>query len=199
MPNRHTNPDDCLQFLGFEHCDGGRYGFYHKTLRTEVPRNIQDCAVVATSLAAFPVSDCNSPQSSYLHALAGLKRLNRQIKPWKARAFKEANKRFILRRIKETCAELITTNPKHQDPRYGTNTKTLSILLIQERFTFVFGEPLPPARFCLCQKKGRYVVDGRFGNGEDHAFAVIDETIVADYDFRQYREDFHVMHIWYRK
>ena len=180
----HKHPDECLPLLKFEYSDGGREDYFSKLQNEEIPYDIQDCAVVAVSLAALFNPEFKSPTLSYRDALSKLEHYNRRIRPWTKRNHRETLKKFIGRRLREMLAEWRSTGiPEHRNPIYGTNTDTISNSLRFYDFSVVFDQPLVTEPFCLCISTGTSVVDGMFGNGEDHAFAVIDGTIVADYDF----------------
>lgn len=202
--NAHRNPDECLPYLGFQFNDGGRTQYF----KEEVPEGIDDCAVVAVSLTTSYNPATTSPGLSYGGTLHLLEIVNQDMEPWKKRNFRETHKDHYFRRAKEIFEGWkVEGIPRHQDPKYGTDTNVISRLLrMTYGFRFVFGEPLPPREFCLCVlQNGTFVVDGvgTFTKSDgsinpdgDHAFAVIKGKIVADYDFRERSRDFHVMHIW---
>ena len=197
--NVHEHPDGCLQQLGYRYCDGGREDYFRKLLMVEVPQDIAECAVVAISLATFFDPHSKSPALSYRDAFDSLEGANWRMKPWKNRNFRESTWDYLGRRVRELLAEKrIRGTPKHQDPRYGTDTNSISRCLGDYGFTFVFGEPLPSRKLCICRIPGTLVVDGMFEDGGDHAFTIDNGEIVADYDFRRYRDDFLVKHIWRR-
>ena len=199
LASTHGHPDQCLPFLDFNCCDGGREDYFNSSSFEDRPDNIQDCAVVAVSLAALFNPRYKSPALSYMDALSDLRHFNRLIKPWTKRNFRESSSEFIKRRLNEIYVQWRSNGiPRHQNPVYGTNTDTLSNCLRSCGFSVVFDHPVVTEPVCLCQSKGKFVVDGMFGDGADHAFAMIDGTIVADYDFWDFHNDFHVMHIWRR-
>ena len=195
----HQHPDECVPLLGFRPCDGGRGDYFHKIKRTDIPPDIQDCAVVAVSTALFFNPRVCSPSLSYRDSFHHLEDWNHRIEPWKRKGFRETRKEYLFRRLREFLSEKgIIKNSIHQDPRYGVNTNVLSDCLLSFGFSFVFGEPLKARPFCLCSPTGTFVIEGIVQDGDAHAFAVIDRTILADDDFRIHFDGFHVMHVWYR-
>ena len=197
--NIHEHPDECLRQLRYRYCDGGREDYFRKLLKVEIPQDIADCTVVAVSLATLYDPSSKSPALSYWETLDSLERANWRVKPWKRRNFRESRRDYIGRRIKELLAERgIRGTAKHQDPKYGVDINSLSRCLRAYQFTLVFGESLSSRKLCICQMPGTLVVEGIFGDEDGHAFTVGDHVIVADYDFRIYRDDFLVKHMWWR-
>ena len=198
----HKHPDECIPALGFLCCDGGREDYFQLHRGTAVPADIQDCAVIAVSVAHSYHPAVRSPAMSYSDTLDLLNNEIRHKQPWKRRGFRESRRGHLARRLKEAWAERRARKrleiPIHQDAKYGVNTIALSGLLQSFGFLLAFGEPLPERPYCFCQSSGIFVLDGTLIGGVDHSFAIIDGNIVADYDFREFFEGFHVLHIWKR-
>ena len=200
MTKYHTHPNLCLRAMGFRYSDGGRQDYFHKHLGKAVPTDISDCAVLALSLAKYFNPRFKSPALSYRDSLYDLRDTNQRIKPWKYRNFRETFPEYIGRRIRgDYGGEENRWDSRHIAPEYGTDTNSLSASLRVSGFSLIFGEPLPRRQICLCGAPGKLVVDGTMGEVGDHAFTIIDGSIIADYDFREYYEDFHVMHVWWRR
>ena len=195
----HIHPDQCIPLLGFQYCDGGREDYFSASYSRERPYDIQDCAVVAVSIAAYLNPQYKSPALSYREALADLIRSNRRIAPWKRKNYRETKLEFFQRRLREVIDERRSKPiPRHMDPLHGTHTDTISMALFRRRFRVVFAQPDQIEPVCLCSYYGTFVVDGMLRGSRDHAFTVIDGSIIADYDFRLLYDDFQVMHIWYK-
>ncbi len=198
----HSHPDECIPVLGFLCCDGGRKDYFQLRKCAAIPVDIQDCTVVAVSVAHSYNPNVRSPALSYSDTLDLLNNANRHKQPWKRRGFRESWIGHRVRRIKEARAERRARKnreiPKHQDAKYGVNTIALSRLLRSFKFSLVFGEPRQKQSYCLCHSSGTFVLDGTLIGGLDHSFVIIDGDIVADYDFRKHFDGFHVLHIWQR-
>ena len=196
----HRHPDDCIPQMGFDCYDGGRSDYFNLRLGMDVPNDIQDCAVVAVSVAlTYYPRVSSSPALSYSATLSELRNMNLRKRPWMSKGFRETRKKFVVRRFREIIEERRKRGTaKHKDPKYGVNTVVLSRVLRSKDFSFEFGEPPVDRPICLCSSKETFVIDGVLTNGNDHSFALINGTIVADYDFRKHFDGFHVMHIWQR-
>ena len=196
----HAHPDECIPQMDFDCYDGGRSDYFNRQLRSGVPSDIQDCAVVAVSVAlTYYPRVSSSPALSYSATLTELSIMNRRKMPWKRKGSRETWKEFFVRRFKEIWAERGNKGTaKHQDPKYGVNTVVLSRVLQSKNFSFEFGKRSDERPLCLCSSNGTYIVDGVLANGNGHSFALIKGVIVADYDFRKVYNGFHVLNIWQR-
>ena len=65
----HRHPSECLPLLGFTCNDGGRGQYFDKHLESEIPEDIQDCSVIAVSLATTYNPEVMSPALSYRDAM----------------------------------------------------------------------------------------------------------------------------------
>lgn len=73
LASTHVHPDQCLPFLDFNCCDGGRENYFSSSSFEDRPDDIQDCAVVAVSLAALFNLKYKSPALSYMEAISDLR------------------------------------------------------------------------------------------------------------------------------
>ena len=201
----HNHPDECVQLLEFEHTNGGREEFFQGVLETEVPKGINDCSVIAVSLAyGRLILNPIMPNHDYGLALFGLRTFNRSIRPWERRNFHEGKLEFSIRRIRQVAADYLTTGvPKHRNPIYGIDTNVYAAYLEKIcAYTLVFGEPCPVERFCLCQASGDLVLDGFFtetgvyDGRYGHVTAIQDQIVRGPTPISN--GYFHVVHVWQR-
>lgn len=158
----HRHPSECLPCLGFIWSDGGRGDYFDKHLSNEIPGDIQDCSVIAISLATTYNPEVMSPALSYRDALWSLSGWNERIKPWRVRQYYETRWDSVKRRKHEFVESWKSKQiPKFKNPIYGTNTNVYSVCLRGlNRYSLVFGEPCERKTFCLCVPNGHFVIDG---------------------------------------
>ena len=145
----HRHPDECLPYLDFQCHDGGRNDYFDKFLNIEVPKDIQDCSVIAISLASGFNPEVKSPALSYNGALLALEDANRRLKPWKCRRCDESRWEFLKRRRKEIMSSLQRSGtPEHMNPIYGTDTNVYSYYLESKcNYNLVFGRTIQNKAF----------------------------------------------------
>ena len=200
----HRHPSECLPCLDFECSDGGRDGYFDKHLELEIPDDIQDCSVIAVSLATTYNPEVMSPALSYRDALWSLSDWNEKIKPWQTRQYYETRGEYVRRRIDEIVESWRSKSvPKFKDPIYGTNTNVYGACLeFMNSYFLAFGEPCERKAFCLCASDGHYVIDGyHVINGVDrydtaHVTAVQNRKVVGPTNISG--GSFRVLHVWQR-
>ena len=102
----HRHPDDCIPQMGFDCYDGGRSDYFNLRLGMDVPNDIQDCAVVAVSVAlTYYPRVSSSPALSYSATLSELRNMNLRKRPWMSKGFRETRKKFVVRRFREIIEE----------------------------------------------------------------------------------------------
>lgn len=198
----HKHPDQCLSFLDFRYSDGGRREYFNRFFSSDPPSDIQDCSVIAVSVAmARNAADPPSWQS-YAEANSGLRAFNRGLKPWNVRRSYENCLEYCRRRVRQTLLEAVTTRiTKHRNPIYGTDSNVYGAYLERiGRYSFVFEDQISRGNFCLCNARGRLVVDGYFERGSNytgrnaHVTAIIDGVVTGPVDISN--SNFHVVHVW---
>ena len=200
----HKHPSECLPTLGFQYNDGGRGQYFEKHLCAEIPEDIQDCSVIAVSIATTFDEAVQSPALSYVSALRFLVNWNNRLKPWKWKQFYESEREFWIRRARQFFVEITTTGtPKYRNPIYGTDTNTYSSCLRRSgAYALVFGEPLETNTFCLCIANGKHLIDGySVIEGMDrydtaHVTAVQEGIVKGPTDISH--GYFKVLHVWKR-
>ena len=200
----HQHPNECLPYLDFQYDDGGGKDYFHKHLSSEVPEDIQDCSVIAVSLATRIDPSANYPELSYAEALRSLQILNNRSKPWNSKRFYESNREFWERRVRQFVLELTTVGiPKHRNPIYGIETNIYASCLRKlGAYSLVFGELCEAETFCLCTAKGNLVIDGySVIEGIDrydiaHVTAVQNGVVKGPADISH--GSFEVIHVWQR-
>lgn len=199
----HRHPSECLPNLGFQCSDGGRKQYFDKLSPTEVPEDIQDCSVIAVSLATTIDPSATYPEFAYAGALQSLKARNTRLKPWKRKRFYESNREFLVRRVRQLVAELTSVGtPKYKNPIYGTDTNTYASSLRRGAYTLVFGESCETKISCLCTAKGNLVIDGHSAiEGTDryetaHVTAVQNGVVKGPTNISD--GSFEVIHVWQR-
>lgn len=199
----HEHPSECLPFLEFQCSDGGRNQYFENVLRTEIPDGIQDCSVIAVSLACTFDETVEHPEFSYAEALGSLKNQNSRLKPWRRKRPEESSPQYWARRGRELIAGLATVRtPKYKDPIYGTITHTYSACLQRRGYTLVFGGSCETRTFCLCTAKRKLVIDGysvirgidRYDTA--HVTVVQEGTVKGPTDISH--GYFKVIHVWQR-
>jgi hypothetical protein len=193
-----------LPFLGFACNDGGRGQYFDKHLESEIPDDIQDCSVIAVSLATTYNLEVMSPALSYRDALWSLLEWNERIKPWRRKQYYETYRDYWRRRICELLENITATDtPRYEDPIYGTNTNTYSnYLQILGGYSQVFGEPIDAKEYCLCATNRTLVIDGyRVLDGEEsydtaHVTVVRNGMVVGPTNISH--GNFRVLHVWQR-
>ena len=204
MRHTHLHPSECLPLLGFEYSDGGRNQYFGKHLNADIPEDIEDCSVIAVSLATTYNPNVMSPALSYRDALWSLSEWNERIKPWRIKQYYETRREFLRRRIREILEYLKTKDaPKFKNPIYGTNTNTYSnFLQIAGVYALVFGEPCMTETFCICTTNRSFVIDGyHVVDGVDrydtaHVTAVQAGAVKGPTDLSH--GSFKVIHVWQR-
>ena len=200
----HKHPSECLPFFAFEYSDGGRADYFSNLLKSEQPREIQDCSVIAASLAFSYNSSYESPMHSYLNALSGLRMFNSRRKPWKSRQSYESAIGHWFRKVRQFWSEFTARGlAKHQNPIYGTDSEVYGAYLEGSGgYAFVYEELRAMGSFCLCNAAGTLVVDGYFekgigyDGGNAHVTAIINHVITGPTDISNGK--FHVLHVWRR-
>ena len=201
----HRHPSECLPLLGFDCNYGGRGQYFDKHLESEIPEDIQDCSVIAVSLATTYYPEMKSPALSYRDALWSLSDWNEQIKPWRTRQYYETRAVYFRRRKHEILESLSSKEvPKFKNPIYGTNTNVYSACLQGLNGYFLaFGEPCERKTFCLCVSSGHYVIDGyHVLDGVDrydtaHVTAVQNGKVIGPTKISS--GSFRVLHVWQRR
>ena len=198
----HYHPSECLPYAPFQYSDGGRKAYFSSIFSSDPPKDIQDCSVIAVSIAMAHNAADHPSWQSYANANSGLRIFNQGLKPWRMRRSYESKLEYCSRRMRQTFLQAMTTRiAKHQNPIYGTDSNVYGAFLERiGRYSFVFEDQRSHGDFCLCKTRGRLVVDGYFERGSNytggnaHVTAIIDGVVTGPVDISN--GNFHVVHIW---